>query len=73
LPCAAVWARLRRVSVMRAAGETLRLVGFSGAIVGLAATIALSPLALWRDAANRTLVEEWIRSEPATFRPDAPL
>lgn len=72
LPCAAVWARLRRVSMMRAAGETLRLLGFSGAIVGLAATVVLSPFALWRDAANRVLLEQWIRSEPATFRPDAP-
>ncbi|MEO7453614.1 MAG: hypothetical protein ABIV13_02490, partial [Fimbriimonadales bacterium] len=71
LPCAAVWARIRRVSVLRAVGETLRLLGFGGAIIGLTATLVLTPLALWRDSANRTLLDQWIRSEPATFRPDA--
>jgi hypothetical protein len=72
LPSALVWARSRRVSVMRAVGETLRLVGFAGAIVGLSATILSTPLALWRDAENRDFVERWIRNEPAAFRPDAP-
>jgi hypothetical protein len=72
LPCAAVWARIRKVSIMRAVGETLRLVGLSGAFVGLAATIILGPIALWRDVANRTLLDQWVRNEPATFRPDAP-
>ena len=72
LPCAAVWARIRKVSMMRAVGETLRLLGFGGALMGLAATVAIAPFALWRDAANRVLLEQWIRSEPATFRPDAP-
>jgi hypothetical protein len=72
LPSAAVWARSRKVSVLRAVGESLRLLGFGGAVIGLAATLALTPLALWRDAANRTVLEQWIRSEPATFRPDAP-
>ena len=72
LPCAAVWARIRKVSMMRAVGETLRLLGFGGALMGLAATVAIAPFALWRDAANRVLLEQWIRNEPATFRPDAP-
>jgi hypothetical protein len=71
LPCAAVWARIRKVSVLRAVGETLRLLGFGGAIIGLTATLVLTPLALWRDASNRTLLDQWIRSEPTTFRPDA--
>ncbi len=72
LPSALVWARVRRVSVMRAVGETLRLLGFAGALIGLSATILSTPLALWRDADNRDFIERWIRSEPAAFRPDAP-
>lgn len=72
MPAAWVWARSRRISVLRAAGETLRLVGFAGAFIGLAATIVTTPLALWRDAANRDYVENWIRNEPAAFRPDSP-
>lgn len=72
LPSALVWARSRRVSVMRAVGETLRLLGFAGALIGLSATIVATPLAIWRDAENRTLIDAWIRNEPATFRPDAP-
>lgn len=72
LPCAAVWARIRKVSVMRGVGETLRLLGLTGALIGLSVTIVSAPLALWRDAANRDLLEGWIRNEPATFGPDAP-
>ncbi len=72
LPCAAVWARIRKVSVMRGVGETLRLLGLTAALIGLSATIVSAPLALWRDAANRDLLEAWIRNEPATFGPDAP-
>jgi hypothetical protein len=72
LPCAAVWARIRKVSMMRAVGETLRLLGFSGSVIGLALTVILSPIALWRDAVDRDLLEDWVRNEPATFRPDMP-
>ena len=72
LPCAAVWARIRKVSMMRAVGETLRLLGFSGSVIGLALTVLISPFALWRDTLNQTLLEDWVRNEPATFRPDAP-
>jgi len=72
IPSALVWARSRRVSVLRAVGETLRLLGFVGALIGMSATILATPLALWRDSDNRAFIERWIRNEPATFRPDAP-
>jgi hypothetical protein len=72
LPCAAVWARLRKLSLFRATGETLSYIGLVGTIVGFAATIIVTPLSIWRDSVDRTLIEQWIRSEPATFRPDAP-
>jgi hypothetical protein len=72
IPVAAVWARVRRVSIFRAVGETLKLIGLSGALIGLAFTLVAAPASLWRDAANRKLLDSWIRNEPATFRPDAP-
>ena len=71
IPAAAVWARIRKVSLLRAIGETLKLLGLLGAFLGLAITLVSTPLALWRDAQNRELLASWIRNEPATFRPDA--
>lgn len=72
LPSLTVWARIRKVSLLRALGETLSLLGFVGGLTGLALAIIATPVAIWRDGANQAFLEQWIRNEPATFRPDAP-
>ncbi|MBA3725608.1 MAG: hypothetical protein H0W86_03935 [Armatimonadetes bacterium] len=72
LPCAAVWARLKKRPILKTVGESLRQVGLFGALAGLAASVILAPIAIYRDARNRQLIERWIQNEPATFPVEQP-
>jgi hypothetical protein len=68
IPCAVVWAHIKRQPLLFMIGETIVRVGVAGAVVGTFGAIVSTPIAAYVDSELRSVAEAWIVNESDAFK-----
>ncbi|GEM_PF-6154432 len=72
IPCAVVWARVKRKPTVSIACETMSRIGFIAAILGLIGTIVSTPVCMYWDKTLQTGVNERFQNESVVYRINQP-
>jgi hypothetical protein len=67
-PASVLWAQIKRRSPLRVFGEAIIRVGGTAAIVGISASVLLTPITIYTDSKLSNAVDRWVRNETDAFR-----